>query len=296
MATPARRRLTITGLILMIGLAAGCGHQQRASAPPPSAASSGGTAPQERGENAKLDLGLVAVLARIGDREVSSTGTVIDGDRGLILTSAHSVWGASSLKLATGVAVVHGRIVARAPCDDIALVETQPWVPGLEALPRASGRLQPGPLTAVERVWNGNGGDVHSIPALAGSGPGSLRDSPVLESVMSGRQLTGALDLEASGGPLLDAAGNVAAVTTVVRGGDGRRRAAAVPMNLVQQRLNDLRSGPGTIFAGWSDYYRCAPQQHRYAEAAYPGFRRSDARLEAPVPASRLKGTGGLDG
>jgi hypothetical protein len=281
----------------MVGLAAaGCGHQQRSETATPPAALSGATSEPERGESAKLDLGLVAVLARIGDRQVRSTGTVIDGDRGLILTSAHSVWGASSLKLATGVAVLHGRIVARAPCDDIALIETQPWVPGLEALPHAGGRLQPGPLTAVERVWNGNSGDIHSIPARAGSGRRSLRDTPVLANVLNGRPLSGALGLEASGGPLLDAAGNVAGLTAVVRGGDGRRRAAVVPMSLVQQRLADLRPGPGTIFAGWSEYYRCAPQQHRYAEAAYPGFRRSDARLDAPVAASRLKGTGGLDG
>ena len=218
---------------------------------------------------------------------------MIDGDRGLVLTSAHAVWGASSLKLATGVAVLHGRIVARSPCDDIALVETQPWVPGLAALPQATGRLSPGPVTAVQRSWRGG---VVSRPARTARRRHPLRGNRMLAAVEHALVLHGGLGAEASGGPLLDSAGRVAGVIAVATGSDGARRSVAVPMSLVRERMRDLRPGAGTVYIGWGEYYRCAPLQNAYAASVYPGFRARDARLDAPVPASRLHGTAGLDG
>jgi hypothetical protein len=98
----------------------------------------------------RLAFAVVGIDARIGHDDVQSAGTVIDADEGLILTSAHTVWGATSLRLSTGVGVLHGRIVARAPCADLALVETQPRIPGLVAL---TGTTQTGGnLTPVRRA------------------------------------------------------------------------------------------------------------------------------------------------
>jgi S1-C subfamily serine protease len=77
----------------------------------------------------RLAFAVVGIDARIGNDTVHSAGAVIDADNGLILTSAHTVWGATSLRLSTGVGVLHGRIVARAPCADLALLETQPRIP-----------------------------------------------------------------------------------------------------------------------------------------------------------------------
>jgi S1-C subfamily serine protease len=264
----------------------GCGHQGAARAA--DTAQHGGVASVENRE-ARLDLGLVAISARIGRKVVHSSGTVVDGDRGLILTSAHSVWGATSLKLATGVAVVYGRIVARSPCDDIALIETQPWVPGLAELPRSTGPLDAGPLTAVGRTWDADRNDVVSTSASA-AGRHGLGAVPLLAEIVKGVRLRGTLAPETTGGPLLDASGRVVGLVDVAG-----KRAVGVPMSLVRRRLDDLRPGPGTLFVGWSEYYKCTPRQHAYAAAAYPGFKRRDALLNAPVPASRLPGTRGLD-
>jgi S1-C subfamily serine protease len=287
----ARRRLTPIGTAVAVGLLAlattGCG-QHGAAARSGGAATPRGGPRLEHGDGMKLDLGVVAVLARIGAREVRGSGTVVDGDRGLVVTSAHSVWGATSLKLGTGVTVLHGRIVARSPCDDLALVETQPWVPGMVALPRARGPLAPGRLTAVARRWDDAGGRIVTTTAQAAGR--RRRGAPLLAAIDGGVGLRGALAPEASGGPVLDAAGRVVAITDVVRG-----RTAAVPIGLVRRRMHDLRPGPGTLFVGWNEYYRCAPLEHAYAEASYPGFRREDARLNAPVAATRLPGTGSLD-
>src|SRR3954449_4109532 len=190
---PARRRRIAVWLTLAVGLGAlgtaGCGHQRSASSESLSDLRGAKTV-QPRSQAARLDLGLVGVSARIGDRDVRSSGTVIDGDRGLILTSAHSVWGASSLKLATGVAVLHGRIVARSPCDDLALVETQPWVPGMVALPQASGPLPGGRLTTVARGWDDGGGGIVSTAAQAAAGR-RRPPAPLLAAIAGGGGLRG---------------------------------------------------------------------------------------------------------
>src|SRR5690349_18659253 len=70
---------------------------------------------QQRGP----ELSEVRVMARIGDDTVLSTGYVVDAEQGRVLTTAHSLWGATSLKMQTGLAVVHARVLARDPCDDI---------------------------------------------------------------------------------------------------------------------------------------------------------------------------------
>ena len=134
-----------TAVIVALTAMAGCGGA--ADDPPQRKAAA--TAPPA----ARLDLGVVAVTARIGGDQVESSGVVLDADRGLILTTAHDVWGARSLKVSTGIAVLHGRVVARDACDDLAVLETQPRLPGLVAVqPSADGALFGGrPVIAVRR-------------------------------------------------------------------------------------------------------------------------------------------------
>src|SRR3954454_25067477 len=115
----------------------------------------------------RLNLGVVAIEARVGGDAVHSSGTVIDAERGLVLASARAVWGATSLKLSTGLGILHGRIVARAPCDDLALVETQPRVPGLVSLADRAGSTPPtGALvTAYGRRLTTPGEGLLTLPA-----------------------------------------------------------------------------------------------------------------------------------
>jgi hypothetical protein len=51
----------------------------------------------------RLNFGVVAIDAGIGSDRVRSSGTVIDADAGLVVTSAHGVWGATSLRVTTGL-------------------------------------------------------------------------------------------------------------------------------------------------------------------------------------------------
>ena len=82
-------RLTLAASLL--ALVAGCGNAQSGR---PGQSAQGVTPP-------RLDLGVVGISAGIGGEEVLSSGFVVDGDRGLIVTTAHGVWGARSIKLAT---------------------------------------------------------------------------------------------------------------------------------------------------------------------------------------------------
>jgi S1-C subfamily serine protease len=145
----------------------------------------------------RLSLGVVAVEARVGGDTVYGSGTVIDADNGLVLTSARAVWGATSLKLSTGLGIVYGRIVARAPCDDLALVETQPRVPGLVSLadvtapPPAPGT----PVTAYGRRLVHPGSGMLTLPARVSGAPLEL-DAPLVPE--AARSWTGAGGCSAS--------------------------------------------------------------------------------------------------
>jgi S1-C subfamily serine protease len=247
----------------------------------------------------RLNLGVVALDARIGQDRVRSSGTVIDPEDGLVVTSAHGVWGARSLRVTTGLGVLHGRIVARAPCADIALVEVEPRVPGLAALPprgsepprsdllRAVGRREADPDLGT--------GSLVTIPTRAAKAGIRASLGGGLRPLAHVIRLDAPLVPEASGGPVVDSKGQVVALAMATEEGALRDEALAVPWEAVQERLNVLQPGADRVYVGWRDEYRCAPELHAYAAAEHPGYRPADARINAPVPATRLPGTRVVD-
>jgi hypothetical protein len=75
----------------------------------------------------------------------------------------------------------------------------------------------------------------------------------------------------------------------------GDERGLVVPWSEIKARLDELTLDKHRIYVGWREQYRCAPQMHAYAEREHPGYKAIDARINAPVPATRLPGTGQLD-
>jgi S1-C subfamily serine protease len=275
--------LGFMGLFLL----SGCGGDEPAATAPLTA--------QQR-----LNLGVAAIDAQIGGDRVRSSGTVINPGSGLVLTTAHSVWGAKSLRVTTGLGVLHGRIVARAPCDNLALVQVEPRVPGLVALPTADGS-EPVPsdlLTAVGRREADPDLGTGSLVTI----PTRTAETGVSASLGGGlRPLVGALRLDAplvpesSGGPVVDGKGRLLGLAMATEQGATQDEALAAPWSGVEARLDELERGPRRVYVGWRDQYRCAPQLHIYAAAEHPGYRPLDARINAPVPATRLPGTQALD-
>jgi S1-C subfamily serine protease len=262
---------------------AGCGDSalQRAAAPAP-----------------RLDLGVVAITASIGGDTVQSAGAVVDAERGLILTTAHSVWGARTLRVSTGIAVLHGRIVARDACDDLAVLETQPRLPGLVAIrPAADGTLLAGrPIVAARRraaLPSAGRPDIttHRVTVTTRAAGELVRGVRPQRAV---RLDAPSLPASASGAPLLGDDGRLAGLAQVVEGDGGATR-TALPWETIDERMRELQPGGRAQYVGWRRHYRCMAAMHRYAAERHAGFRRADARLNAPVPATRLPGTQGVD-
>jgi S1-C subfamily serine protease len=236
----------------------------------------------------KLELGIVAIDARIGDERVESSGTVVDPRAGLVVTSAHTVWGATSLRLTTGLGILHGRVVARAPCADLAVIEIQPRLPGLVA-PRPAGYSPQATelLSAVGRRADA----LLTIPIRAAGTAAAPTIEPGLPPLDGAIRLDASVVPASSGGALVDGRGAVLGMTmATTRGG-----ALAVPWSAIQARLRELQVDKRRIYVGWRSYYRCAPQLHAFARREHRGYRPEDAVINAPVPATRLPGTEGLD-
>jgi S1-C subfamily serine protease len=236
-------------------------------------------------ERPPLELGVVAIDARIGDQRVRSSGAVVDARAGLVVTSAHTVWGATSLKLTTGLGVLHGRLVARAPCAGLAVIEIQPRVPGLVALPSAT--TDAGLLTAVGRRDDA----LLRIPLRAAGSAASARFEAGLPPLTSALRLDAGVVPESSGGPVVNANGELVGMAMATTAGG----ALAIPWETVEQRLGELEVDDRRIYVGWREYYRCAPALHAYARREHPGYKSLDAVINAPVPATRLPGTQELD-
>ena len=232
-----------------------------------------------------LELGVVAIDARIGDQRVRSSGAVVDARAGLVVTSAHTVWGATSLRLTTGLGVLHGRLVARAPCAGLAVIEIQPRVPGLVALPAAT--TDAGLLTAIGRRDDA----LLTIPLRAAGTAASAPFEDGLPPLASALRLDAGVVPESSGGPVVNANGELVGMAMATTAGG----ALAIPWATVQERLGELEVDDRRIYVGWRDYYRCAPALHAYAQREHPGYRPADAVINAPVPATRLPGTQDLD-
>ena len=240
------------------------------------------------GAQQQINLAVIAVDARIGGDVVHSSGTVVDPARGLVLTSNSAIWGASSLRVGTALGLLYGRVVARAPCDDLALIETLPQLPGLVALPHATGAPSAGDLlTSIGRR--------RADPDL---GSNSLLQIPALRADATGTKrlrLDSRLVPEATGGPLVDGHGQLVGMALAGTAGDLGSPTRVLSTNAIDTRMAELRRGPRTLYVGWRSQYTCAGRLNDATKAAHPGFQRRDAWLTAPVHVTRLPGTQVLD-
>lgn len=235
-----------------------------------------------------LNRSTVAVAVAVGDTPSYTSGIVVDARRGLVLTAAHTLWGARSIKLGTDVGVLHGRLVARAPCDDLALIEAQPRMPGLSALPIVD--AQPaGVLTVVGRRWDPSLPEgpqaLLSIPTSTIGPSGRAQLHPLLPS-LEAVPLDGSVVSSSNGGPVLDARGRLVGMAVANSASQG----LVVPGRVIRTRLSELRPGESTVYVGWRERYRCAPRLNAFAAAAFPGFKPADARLNPEVAPTRLPG------
>jgi S1-C subfamily serine protease len=286
MVLPGLRLCTAAAVGATAGALASCGG----SKPSP--------APVARPAQHAVNPAVVAVDARIGTEPVHASGFVIDSHAGLVLTSAHDVWGATSLRLTTALGILHGRIVARAPCEDIAVIQTEPRIPGFATLPAAP-QTSPADeqlLRVVGRVGDPEASGAYAMAGIPVRVTGPVRRfaaAPRLPVQAAAIRLDTPLVPAVSGGAVVDATGRLVGMAQSV---PGSAHALLVPWRRLDAVLSQLRPGDRAFYAGWAPEYRCADRLHAYARAAFPGYDPLAARLNAPLHATRVPGTEALDG
>ncbi len=202
---------------------------------------------------AKVEKSTVQILGKEGDNTVGGTGEVVDASKGLVLTNAHVVTGLSSLKVRFNDGTSSpARIVAKAPCDDLAVVEIVNKPTGLVALTLGdSSKVQPGQhVTAVG--YPASFQDLTNEKPTATEGSASAVDIAA-EPDASLPKYTSLIQHQApinpgnSGGPLVDDAANLIGINTLGNTLQGGRAIQgqyyAITVNHVKQLLSGLEAG-----------------------------------------------------
>jgi S1-C subfamily serine protease len=187
------------------------------------------------------------------------TGIVVDASRGYVLTNAHVVTGATSVKaLIEGGSEVNARRLGTAPCEDLAVIQLSPRPQGLKAatLGSSSGAAAGDEVTTLgfpgafeeditKRRLQSTPGAVSSKPASATLGA----DLPTLPSVI---QHTAPISPGNSGGPLFNDEGEVIGVNTVSAGGESQNQNGAIAIDRARSILKDLEAGKDIGYVGWN--------------------------------------------
>ena len=197
----------------------------------------------------------------------SGSGVVVDGDRGLVLTNAHVTAGQQGMRARVGddpASETAVRLVAAAPCDDLAVVELVSRPPNLRAIRLGdSSRVRPGdhvtvlgyPASFEEQTESildqqvvTNDGSVSAVNVVAAPDPG-------LPRYMSTIQHQAPVNHGNSGGPLVDDEGRLVGINSLGND-DAQGQFYSISVNRVRQLLPDLLAGRSQANLGWKLYPR----------------------------------------
>ncbi len=203
----------------------------------------------------------VELVGRSGDFTVGGSGIVYDANRGLVLTNAHVIEGVSSLQAKVGdqLPLVPARVVGRAPCNDVAVVELVQKPAGLtEATLGDSTGVQSGDsVTALGYPSNFQNYRQQTASSTQGtvSNPNLVGNeiSTALPAYPSLIQDTAAINPGNSGGPLLNDSGEVIGINTLSAAPGGQQgQYYAIAINQAKELLPELESGANIADAGWA--------------------------------------------
>lgn len=194
--------------------------------------------------------GTVLVRTKIGDESGSGSGWVLDAQRGLIVTNHHVVNAGESFQAGTADALRDARLLAAAPCSDLAILELTDRR-GLRALPLGdqAGLEQGEQVVALGFPANISQADTLTTTAgivsvVRDSFRAAAPDIPEFDNLI---RTDAALNPGNSGGPLLDLEGRVVGVNTAVVSELGGRpiqgQGYAIGVDTTRQVLADLGQG-----------------------------------------------------
>jgi S1-C subfamily serine protease len=190
------------------------------------------------------------------------SGVIWDARSGMVLTSDHLVENAGKIEVTVnGDTPVQGRLVARAQCNDVAVLTLEPKPDGLTAIEVAnSSDLEIGDeVTAVGYLKSAAAteaslirthGEVSSVNVSVEVSP----DLPPLPSVVLHQA---SMKDQMSGGPLVNARGDLVGLLTLVPGERTSGPDAAVSSDYLSDEIAKLEETPSGTFSGWKDQHAC---------------------------------------
>jgi len=212
---------------------------------------------------AKVTPSTVSLTGRVGDGLSGGTGVVIDAKRGLVLTNSHVVVGLSALRARVGddpATEGPARVVAKAPCEDLAVVQLV---------------NPPSDLTAITF---GHSADVKSGQTVTALGYPASFENPEEQKIVSTTGIVSSANVAAepdaslpryastiqhqapinpgnSGGPLVDEKGDLIGINTLGNTEQGGRTIQgqyyAISVDHLQKFLPGLEAGKSTTDVGW---------------------------------------------
>lgn len=218
-----------------------------------------------------------------GGRHVHGTGVVYDARRGLVLTSSHYLEAAGSIRVVVrGGMQVRGRPVARAQCDDFAVVALRPRPRGLVPIRFGdSAAISAGDRVSAIGFLHPPGAKKPTLIKTDG-GVSSVDVSgvvhPMLPAFPSLILHQAPLQPSMSGGPLVNTRGELVGLDTFIPGEERAESGPwdAVPSNYIKKRLRELKGGAAHLYVGWErEHMRCHHQLNELSTAvmkAHPGM------------------------
>jgi len=191
---------------------------------------------------------------------VGGSGVVIDAKKGFVLTNQHVVAGVTGLTATVlDKTDVPTRVVATAPCDDLAVVQLTEVPDGVKQMPLGSSdALKPGaPVTALgypESIQNPQEETVVSTTGSVSAVDISTSISPTLPNYPSLIQHQATINPGNSGGPLVNKYGELVGINTLVYSGlqgEIQNQSYAISMNHAKDLLPDLEAGKSRADVGW---------------------------------------------
>jgi S1-C subfamily serine protease len=216
----------------------------------------------------------VNITAAAHDQAEGGSGWVLDADRGLVVTNFHVVNGGERFEVGVNDAPRSARLVAAAPCDDLAMLRVDD-TSGLRAFPLGSQAdvEQGDPVVALGYPANASLEDKLTSTTGSVSVPHtSVRvpspDAAPLENVL---QTDAALSPGNSGGPLIDQRGRLIGVNTAILTNLGTSpvngQGYAIGVDRVRDVTDALRTGHSQ---GWAGFGLKFPSREQFATRNVP--------------------------
>ena len=213
---------------------------------------------------AKVKPTVVELTGKQGQDTVGGSGVVIDAKRGLVLTNEHVIAGVSALKAKVGdnaATAGPARVLAQAPCDDLAVVQLVNPPAGLKQVKLGtSASVKSGaPVTVLGYPASFSNPETQTVVSTNGTVSSinvAAEPDPSLPKYPSTIQHQAPVNPGNSGGPLVNAKGELIGINTLGNTQQNGRTIQgqyyAISMDRINSLLPNLEAGKSQANVGWS--------------------------------------------